>query len=169
MPRRTPRRDVDQLAWARFSGRCAARVSCSARNHSRNVPRSSPSTLGVKRKLPEILSSSTCTPPPSPPSSDRRRKPLRAGAHCYIWPSAHVRIDNGTARCPVECGHTGATSRPSGPRSREARVKIVVTGGAGFIGSHYVRSLLTGRYPEAGAVEVTVLDKLTYAGNLANL
>jgi dTDP-glucose 4,6-dehydratase len=48
-------------------------------------------------------------------------------------------------------------------------VKIVVTGGAGFIGSHYVRSLLTGRYPQAGEVEVTVLDKLTYAGNTANL
>ena len=48
-------------------------------------------------------------------------------------------------------------------------MKILVTGGAGFIGSHYVRSLLTGRYPGAADAEVTVLDKLTYAGNLANL
>ncbi|MDQ1585198.1 MAG: dTDP-glucose 4,6-dehydratase [Actinomycetota bacterium] len=46
---------------------------------------------------------------------------------------------------------------------------ILVTGGAGFIGSHYVRSLLTGRYPSYEPSRVTVLDKLTYAGNLANL
>ena len=44
-----------------------------------------------------------------------------------------------------------------------------MTGGAGFIGSHYVRSLLSGRYPGAAVGEVVVLDKLTYAGNLANL
>ena len=40
---------------------------------------------------------------------------------------------------------------------------VLVTGGAGFIGSHLVDGLL-----EAGA-RVTVLDKLTYAGSLANL
>ncbi|MFJ5712554.1 dTDP-glucose 4,6-dehydratase [Streptomyces sp. NPDC093105] len=44
---------------------------------------------------------------------------------------------------------------------------ILVTGGAGFIGSHYVRTLLGPR--GAGDVTVTVLDRLTYAGNLANL
>ena len=44
-------------------------------------------------------------------------------------------------------------------------MKLFVTGGAGFIGSHYVRTLLT----ERDDVELTVYDKLTYAGNLANL
>lgn len=47
-------------------------------------------------------------------------------------------------------------------------MRVVVTGGAGFIGSHYVRRLLT----DASDMEVSqviVLDKLTYAGNLANL
>ncbi|WP_438486712.1 dTDP-glucose 4,6-dehydratase [Streptomyces sp. S186] len=45
--------------------------------------------------------------------------------------------------------------------------RILVTGGAGFIGSHYVRTLL-GPDGDPG-VTVTVLDLLTYAGNPANL
>jgi dTDP-glucose 4,6-dehydratase len=48
-------------------------------------------------------------------------------------------------------------------------VRVLVTGGAGFIGSHYVRTLLDGGYPGYEHAHVTVLDKLTYAGNLANL
>src|ERR1035437_9809837 len=48
-------------------------------------------------------------------------------------------------------------------------MRILVTGGAGFIGSHYVRMLLGGAYPGFADARVTVLDKLTYAGNLANL
>jgi dTDP-glucose 4,6-dehydratase len=43
--------------------------------------------------------------------------------------------------------------------------RMLVTGGAGFIGSHFVRGFLA-RHDD---VQVTVLDKLTYAGNLANL
>ena len=43
--------------------------------------------------------------------------------------------------------------------------KIVVTGGAGFIGSNFVRMLLRRR----NAAKVIVLDKLTYAGNIENL
>jgi dTDP-glucose 4,6-dehydratase len=48
-------------------------------------------------------------------------------------------------------------------------MRLLVTGGAGFIGSHYVRTLLSGGYPGCEDAEVTVLDKLTYAGNPANL
>lgn len=43
--------------------------------------------------------------------------------------------------------------------------KILITGGAGFIGSHVVRLFVT-KYPE---YQIFNLDKLTYAGNLANL
>ncbi|HEY8371173.1 MAG TPA: dTDP-glucose 4,6-dehydratase [Pseudonocardiaceae bacterium] len=48
-------------------------------------------------------------------------------------------------------------------------MRILVTGGAGFIGSHYVRQVLGGAYPAFADAEVVVLDKLTYAGNEANL
>ena len=46
-----------------------------------------------------------------------------------------------------------------------AKRNIIITGGAGFIGSHVVR-LFVNKYPEYNIFNV---DKLTYAGNLANL
>lgn len=42
-------------------------------------------------------------------------------------------------------------------------MRVLVTGGAGFIGSHFVKRLVRGGH------DVVVLDKLTYAGNPANL
>ena len=46
-------------------------------------------------------------------------------------------------------------------------MKVLVTGGAGFIGSHYVKMRLA--KPSEPKVEITVLDKLTYAGSTENL
>ena len=51
------------------------------------------------------------------------------------------------------------------PKLRDMKRNIVITGGAGFIGSHVVR-LFVNKYPEYNIIN---LDKLTYAGNLANL
>ena len=48
-------------------------------------------------------------------------------------------------------------------------MKILVTGGAGFIGSNFVRRTLQDAYPGLEGAEVVVLDALTYSGNLANL
>ncbi|MEV7019819.1 dTDP-glucose 4,6-dehydratase [Streptomyces sp. NPDC093991] len=48
-------------------------------------------------------------------------------------------------------------------------MRLLVTGAAGFIGSTYVRNVLAGAYGDARDVRITALDKLTYAGNPANL
>lgn len=44
-------------------------------------------------------------------------------------------------------------------------MNLLVTGGAGFIGSHFIRYMLK-RYPGYNIIN---FDKLTYAGNLDNL
>lgn len=46
-------------------------------------------------------------------------------------------------------------------------MRLLVTGGAGFIGSNFVRRIIDGTY--SGISQLTVLDKLTYAGTLKNL
>jgi dTDP-glucose 4,6-dehydratase len=46
---------------------------------------------------------------------------------------------------------------------------LLVTGGAGFIGSNFVRKVISGAYPGSAQHKVTVLDALTYAGNKENL
>ncbi|MGI8435020.1 MAG: dTDP-glucose 4,6-dehydratase [Nocardioidaceae bacterium] len=48
-------------------------------------------------------------------------------------------------------------------------MRLLVTGGAGFIGSHYVRSVLGDTWGLSAPDRVTVLDKLTYAGSVTNL
>jgi len=48
-------------------------------------------------------------------------------------------------------------------------VKVLVTGGAGFIGSNFVRRTLEDAYEGLEGAEVVVYDALTYSGNPANL
>jgi dTDP-glucose 4,6-dehydratase len=66
--------------------------------------------------------------------------------------------------------HVGKPSDASPGRfDRLAGVRILVTGGAGFIGSNFVRRTLTDSYPALASAEITVLDALTYSGNIENL
>jgi dTDP-glucose 4,6-dehydratase len=46
-------------------------------------------------------------------------------------------------------------------------LRILVAGGAGFIGSNFVRQIVNGQFP--GITTLSVIDKLTYAGTLTNL
>lgn len=46
-------------------------------------------------------------------------------------------------------------------------MRLLVTGGAGFIGSNFVQMVATGELP--GISKMIVLDKLTYAGNIENI
>ncbi|MEK6442218.1 dTDP-glucose 4,6-dehydratase [Pseudonocardia sp. T1-2H] len=48
-------------------------------------------------------------------------------------------------------------------------MRVLVTGGAGFIGSNFVRRAVSGAYPGLAGAEFVVLDLLTYAGTLTNL
>ena len=48
-------------------------------------------------------------------------------------------------------------------------MKLLVTGGAGFIGSNFVRMALSDKFPDFNVEQLSVLDLLTYAGDEENL
>ena len=96
---------------------------------------------------------------------------------CEVSPCTHRRVPRGRrrARPTACCAPSAATCRgcPTGARASRVHglvaecacgMKLLVCGGAGFIGSTFVRQ----RLREHGD-EVTVLDKLTYAGRRENL
>src|ERR1700741_5562387 len=77
--------------------------------------------------------------------------------------------DPSRASTASSVGNSMASGRAVAPPAalgylRDAMDVILVTGGAGFIGSNFVRLAL-----ERTGARVVVLDKLTYAGNLASL
>src|SRR5439155_23521987 len=75
---------------------------------------------------------------------------------CGVRPRKCKKPQARTTRPRLRCLDDG------GSLYRDA-VRLLVTGGAGFIGSHFVRRML------AAGEGVVVLDKFTYAGNPANL
>jgi dTDP-4-dehydrorhamnose reductase len=87
---------------------------------------------------------------------DRRSRPARAAPR-LLRPRLHPLRRAGPA------GVAGRSRRPF-PRSGDSSMKLLVCGGAGFIGSNFVRI----RVRDHGD-EVVVLDKLTYAGRRENL
>jgi len=48
-------------------------------------------------------------------------------------------------------------------------MNLLITGAAGFIGSHFVRTALDDGYPELAGARITAMDKLTYSGNRVNI
>lgn len=68
-------------------------------------------------------------------------------------------------RYGANTAHLLQRNDPSKPMAQQALATYFVTGGAGFIGSHLTRALLTAQQP----ARVVVLDALSYAGNPENL
>src|SRR5262249_21252680 len=82
----------------------------------------------------------------------------RARARCA---RLRPRADRGVpGQDPARRGETAAVHDRGGALTK----RVLVTGGAGFISSNFIRHLL-----EATPYEVVTLDALTYAGNLENL
>src|ERR1700688_368109 len=71
--------------------------------------------------------------------------------------AAHLRVRRST--------RTEPTFQSSDPPEGETTLKVLVTGGAGFIGSNFIRHLLARR----ADVKIINFDKLSYAGNPESL
>src|SRR5438270_9986029 len=82
--------------------------------------------------------------------------------HCSGGRSAPAGPRRSFAGRPKRKGRLSRVSRH--PSSMPEPLRVLLTGGAGFIGSHLVDRLL-----ERPEIDLTVLDKLTYAGNLDNV
>ena len=99
----------------------------------------------------------------------RRQQQLHRRRHAAPHPAGrlvdrrrHVRI----ALARQQHGaRQSAAQRSQEPAEVRGVMKLLVTGGAGFIGSNFVHRMLA-RHPDW---KLVVLDKLTYAGNLKNL
>ncbi len=87
-----------------------------------------------------------------------------------LWPVRSVLATGLRIRSMIAVRRLPKSDRPPRLPIREDDImKVLVTGGAGFIGSNFVRRTLEDAYPGLEGAEVLVYDALTYSGNLANL
>src|SRR4051794_29056717 len=137
---------------------------------SKPMPSSSASTisLGVTAKLfrcPSMSENQSRTNS-TPSCSIRARTSLRVSSLDVALFFVSTCAMNSSLKCEKP---QARTTRPRLRCLADGRslygdaVRLLVTGGAGFIGSHFVKRML------AAGEDVVVLDKFTYAGNPANL
>ena len=127
------------------------RLEDSLLGHHVEVSRSRPAAAGDpshgRRPLPDRPA---LRPPPRGGAPRRPFVPWRAG----------VRLARLAPTDSISGAQSAAYPGPEGRRLSSRAVKLLITGGAGFIGSNYVRWVLANTDDE-----VTVYDALTYAGN----
>src|SRR5690348_16966322 len=93
------------------------------------------------------------------------RKKRRNAAKAMINHGAHSLSANARLHVSSEPPSSGKSASALGCALLAVAVRILVTGGCGFIGSNFIRYILQHYKPAS----VTNVDVLTYAGNLANL
>src|ERR1043166_6550818 len=94
-----------------------------------------------------------------------RRKNRRNAARATMIHGAHSASANARLHVSTESRSSGKSASALGSALLAVAVRILVTGGCGFIGSNFIRYILQHYKPAT----VTNVDVLTYAGNLANL
>ena len=176
--RRQELRRDDAAASATSSRRCS---SSPTRSAARPTPGTSPRALALLAEPEEYgVHHIAAAGQAARGSSSRRRSSTRPGSETRVMaattemigaPGAAARVLGPRQRAPRPRSPAGLARRPqrvhARPRasSRGGGMRLLVTGGAGFIGSAYVRRRLEAD-PQG---TVLVLDKLTYAGRRENL
>src|SRR5205085_9157696 len=98
-----------------------------------------------------------------PPTGSRASGPTRVRTSTFTSRPA----TRSPSAAPIRNRRRGNRQRQPGAPGHLIMRTILVTGAAGFIGSNFVRMLLSRK--DAAAAKLIAFDKLTYAGNLANL